>query len=80
MVEYVERETLSKVSLEVGLEEVVSALEEIPSMVKLDALQLGKVVLPIFGAESIVENSCDEDGSRANSASDKLVVLASDEV
>ena len=80
MVEHIERETPAEVSLEIQLEEVVSPLKEIPSMVKLDALQLGKVVLPIFGVESIVENSGHEDGSRANSASDKLVVLASDEV
>ena len=80
MVEHIEREAPSEVSLEVGLEEVVSSLEEIPSMVKLDSSQLRKVVLPISGVESIVENSCHEDGGCANGTSDKLVVLASDEV
>jgi hypothetical protein len=43
MVEHIEREALSEVSLEVRLEEVVSPLEEIPSMVKLDAPQLGEL-------------------------------------
>ena len=37
MLEYVEREALSEVSFEVRLEEVVSSLEEIPSVVKLDS-------------------------------------------
>jgi hypothetical protein len=77
MVEYIERETLSEVSPEIQLEEVVSPLEEIPSMVKLDAPQLREVVFLIFGAEGIVENGCREDYSGANSTSDKLAVLAS---
>ena len=80
MVEHIERETLAEVSLEIQLEEVVSPLKEIPSMVKLDAPQLGKVVLLISGAESIVENGCHKDSGRANSTSNKLVVLAGDEI
>ena len=77
MMEHIEREALSEGSLEVRLEEVISSLEEIPSVVKLDAPQLRKVVLLIFGAEDIVENGRREDGSGANGTSDKLVVLAS---
>jgi hypothetical protein len=38
VVEHIERETLAVVSIEVRPEEVVSPLEEIPSMVKLDTL------------------------------------------
>ena len=80
MVEHIERETLSEVSLEVRLEEVVSPLEEIPSMVKLDTPQLGKAAVLISGAEDIVENSCRKDGSRAKGTSDELVVLSYDEI
>jgi len=80
MVEHVERETLSAVLIEVRLEEVISPLEEIPSMVKLDTPQLRKVVPRIFGAENIVEGGCREDGSGANGTSDDPVVLVSDEV
>jgi len=76
MVEDVEREALSKVLLEIRLEEVVSPSEEIPSMVKLDSPQLGEFALLILGAESIVDDGCREDGSRADGASDELVVLA----
>ena len=78
MVEHIERETHSEVSLEVRLEEVVSPLEEIPSMIKLDAAQLRKLVRLIFGAESIVGSSCHEDGSRASGTGDELIVLTDD--
>lgn len=71
------REALSEILLEVRLEEVVSPLEEIPGMVKLDALQLRNAVLLVFGAEGIVENGCRENGSGANGPGDKLVALAS---
>ena len=37
MVEYIERKTLSEVPFEVGLEEIVSRLIEIPSVIKLNA-------------------------------------------
>jgi hypothetical protein len=80
MVEDVERETLSGVSREVRLEEIVSPLEEIPSMVKLDTPQPRKGVLFIFGAEKIVESGCREDCSGANGTGNKLVFLASDEI
>ena len=80
MVEHIERETLSAVSIEIRLEEVVASLEEIPSMVKLDTPQLRKVVLRIFGAQSVVENGCHEDDGGANSTSDELVVPAGDEI
>jgi len=78
MVEHAEREALSEVLLEIRLEEVVSPLKEIPSMVKPNAPQLGESVLLIIGAESIVDSGCREDGSRADGASDELVVLAND--
>ena len=80
VVKHVKRETLSEVPLEVRLEEVVSALEEIPSMVELDSPQLGKVAVLIFGAESIVENGCHKDGDRADGTSGELVVLSCDEI
>ena len=48
VMEDVEGEALPEVSLEVRLEEVVPPLEEIPSVVKLDALELGEVVVVIF--------------------------------
>ena len=80
MVEHIERETLSGVLLEIRMEEVVPPLEEIPSMVKLDAPQLRKFVLLISGAEGIVESSCREDRNSANGTGDKLVILASDEI
>ena len=76
MVEHAERETLSESLLEVPLEEVISAPEKIPSMVKLDAPQLGKVVRLILGAQSPVGNGCYKGES---SASDELVVPASNE-
>jgi len=78
VMEHVERKALSEISLEVRLEEVVSPLEEIPSMVKLDSPQLGEFVFLILGAESMVDSGCNEDGSRANGANDELVVLADD--
>ena len=37
MVEYIEGEALAEVSLEIRVEEIEPPLEEIPSMVKLDA-------------------------------------------
>ena len=58
----------------------MSALEEIPSMVELDARQLWEVVFLIPGAERIVEGGCHEDGTSANSTGGELVVLASDEI
>jgi len=78
MVEDVEREALSDVSLEVQLKEVVPPIEEIPSMVQLDAPQLGEFVMLILGSESVVDGGCRENGSRANGTSDELVVLAGD--
>jgi len=58
MVEHIEREVLAEVSTEIRMEEVESPLEEIPSVVKLDAPQLGEVVLSIFGAKCIVGSCC----------------------
>ena len=75
MVEDVEREAFSGVFLKVRLEEVVSPSEEIPSMVKLDAPQLGEFALLILGAERTVESCYHEDGSRTNDTDDELVVL-----
>ena len=78
VVEHVERKALSEVLLEIRLQEVVSPSEEIPSVEKLDSPQLGEFVLLFLGAESIVDNGCREDGSRADGAGDELVVLADD--
>ena len=78
VMEHVERETLSEVSLEVRLEEVVTLSEEIPSMVKLDAPQSGKFVRLVFGAERIIGDYCHKDSSNADSTSDKLAVLTGD--
>ena len=36
----------------------MSPLKEIPSVVKLDAPQLGEIMLLIFGPESIVGSGC----------------------
>lgn len=76
VMEHVERETLSEVSLEVRLEEVVTLSEEIPSVVKLDAPQSGKLVRLVFGAERIIGNYRHKDSSNADSTSDNLAVLA----
>ena len=75
VVEDIERKTLSKGALETGLEEVVSPLVEIPSMIKLDASQLGKVVRIFFGAERVVGNGCRDDNG-ANRAGDESAVPA----
>ena len=80
MVEYIERETLSEVSLEIRLEEVVPSLEEIPSVVKLDAAQLRKLVRLIFGAENIVDSGCHKNGSRAKGTGDELIVFVGDKI
>ena len=77
MVEYIERKTLSEGSFEIGLEEVVTPLVELPSMIKLNPSQLGKLVRIFSGAESIVGGSC-RDEKRTNRPSDELVVLAGD--
>ena len=78
MMEYTERETLSEVSIEVRLEEIVSPLEEIPSMNKLDTAQLGKFVRLIFEAEGMIDNGCHENCSRTSDTDDELVVLTGD--
>ena len=80
VVEYIERKTLSEVPFEVGLEEIISRLIKIPSVIKLNAPQLGKLVRLFFRAENIVGGGCREDDSRANHASDELVVLSGDGV
>ena len=77
--EDVEGEALPEVSLEVQLEEVISPLEEIPSVVKLDASQLGEVVVVAFRAEHVVDSGCCEDGSRTDRTSDELVIAAAGE-
>ena len=76
MVEHVEREALSEVFLQVRPKEVVSLSEEIPSVVKLDSLQLGEAVLLILRSESIVGGGCRKDDGRNDGTSKKLVVLA----
>ena len=76
MVKDVKIEVLSEVSPKVRLDEVVSLAKEIPGMEELDASQLGKLVGLVFGAESVVDGCCHEDGGCANRTSDELVVLA----
>ena len=78
VVEHVEGEALPMVSLEARLEEVVSPLEEIPSMIQLDTLQLGEFVPFIFGAESIIGGCCREDGNHANGTGDEPDIIASE--
>ena len=78
MVKRIEGEALSEVPPETRPEEVVSLLEEVPGMVKLDTVELRKLMRLIFGAESIVECGCYKDGSHADGASDELVVFAGD--
>ena len=60
------------------MKEVVSPLEEIPTVVELDAPQPGELVPLIFGAERMVDSRCREDHSRANKSSDEAVVLPND--
>ena len=73
--EDIEREAFPGVSPEVRVDEIVSSSEEIPSIVKLDAPQLREFVFLILGAENIVGGSYCEDGSRANSTEDEVIVL-----
>jgi len=76
VMEHIEGETLSEVPFEVRLEEVVPSLEEIPSMVELNAPQLREVMPIILGADSIVETGCRKDENRPRN---ELVVPAGDE-
>ena len=78
MVEYVERKTLSEGPFEIRFEEVVSPLVEIPSMIKLNAPQLGKLVRIFSGDERIVGGGCREDDKRGNCTSNELAALADD--
>ena len=80
MVEDIEREAFSEVSLEVRMEEVVSPSEEIPSMVKLDASKLGELTPLILEAENVVDGGYREDGSCANSTDDKTDVLGGEKI
>ena len=77
VVEYIERKAFSEGPFEIGLEEVVSPSIEIPSMIKLNAPQLGNPVRVFSGTESIVGGSCRDD-KRTNPPSDELVVFAGD--
>ena len=56
------------------MEEVISPLEEVPSVVELDAPQLGELVLSLIGAEYIVDSGCREDYRRPNGTSGEFVV------
>ena len=78
VVENVEGKPLSEVLLVVRHEEVVSPSEEIPSMVKLNAMQLGEFVFLVFGIESVADSGRPEDGNHSNDTSHDLVVLAGD--
>ena len=76
VVEHVERE----VFLKARMEEIVSPSEEIPSVVKLNAAQLGEPALIILEAEAIIDNGCRKDNTCADSAEDKLTVFEDDGV
>jgi hypothetical protein len=55
-------------------------LEEIPSVVQLDARQLGKIVRLILGAERIVDGGRREEGGHGKCGSNESVVFASDKM
>ena len=76
MVEDVEREALAEVLFQVRPKEVVSPVEEFPSVEELNARQLGEVVLLIFGTESVVDSGCYQYGGHTNRTSEDLAVLA----
>ena len=76
VVEHVEREA-SQFSFEIGLEEVVPTLEEIPSVIQLNALQLWELVLLVLGAESVVGGCRGDDCGHADGTSDELDVFNS---
>ena len=78
VVEDIERKAFSEGPFEIGLEEVVSPLVEIPSMIKLNAPQLGKVLRISLGAESKVGGGCCEDNKRAKYTSEEVDALAGD--
>ena len=80
MLEYFEGETLPGVPPVAGHHEVVSTLEEIPSMVGLEATQGREFVLAVLGAESIVGGGCRKESSDAKGTSDELVFLGGDRV
>ena len=54
----------------------MSSLEEIPSMVKLDALQLMGVILPVFGADGVVDGGCRKEGSHGGGSGEPAVLAA----
>jgi hypothetical protein len=78
--EYFEIETLARILLIARPEKVVTLSKEVPSMVGLDAGQLGEFVLTglALGAESIKDDGRGDDRSDAEDAGDELVVLAGD--
>ena len=78
--EHVERKSSSRVSFEARLKEVVSLLEEIPSMEELNAWQLGECAIPILGAEAIINKGRRKEGSTTKCGSSELVVFAGDEI
>ena len=53
----------------------MSLSEEFPGVVKLNARQLGEVVLLIFGTKSIVGSGCCKDGSRTDCTNKELAIL-----
>ena len=72
MVEYVEREAHSRVTIEVRPEEVVPSLKEIPSMVQLEAPQLREFVVLIFGDECRIYGDRHNDGGYTNGTNDRI--------
>ena len=78
--ENLEIEALARVLFVSRPEKVVALSKEVPSMVGLDARQLGEfVLLGLAGvAERIKDDGRCEDGSDAKDAGDELVVLTGD--
>ena len=80
MVEHVEGKALPQIPPEVGLQEIVSPLKEIPCVIKLDSPQHREFVLLILGTGNVVDSSRREDNARANCNSNELVIHAGDGV
>lgn len=78
--EDLEVEALARVLSVAGHEEVITALEEVPSMVGLEARKPGELALLTLGTEGIDDGGRGEDGGHTSDAGIELVVLADDGV
>lgn len=76
--EDIEGKALARVPIEVGMEEVVSAYEEIPGVVDLESAKFRKLVFVVAGTEEIIGRSRCKNCSDTDSASDELLVFAGD--